>query len=208
MGSTALIVSVTVTTLVAENMTGDVTWSGVPVAAAVLGTAVGTSLLAIAMTRWGRRASLATCYVAASMGAFLACTAAVMVSLPLLITGALIVGLGNSANALTRYVAADLQRPARPSRRSAPYPWVGPLYSRVQRFPGINRGNGRRLHSAPFYAARPIPEPFRPDPLYEQQSGLPEQTHAVQPSGWRLYGSGSEYPTGTRGGIAEFSHHR
>ena len=86
MGSTALIVSVIVTTLVAENITGDVTWSGVPVAAAVLGTAIGTSLLAIAMTRWGRRVSLATCYVAASMGAFLACTAAVMGSFPLLIT--------------------------------------------------------------------------------------------------------------------------
>ena len=127
MGSTALIVSITVTTLVAENITGGVTWSGVPVAAAILGTAVGTALLAMAMTRWGRRVSLATCYVAAGIGAFLACAAAVMVSLPLLITGALIVGLGNSANALTRYVAADLQRPERRATTLGWIVWAGTI---------------------------------------------------------------------------------
>ncbi len=120
-GSTALIVSVAVTTLVAESIAGDVTWSGVPVAASILGTALGTSLLAIAMTRWGRRLSLASFYVVAGMGAFLACTATVMVSLPLLIAGALVVGLGNSANALTRYVAADLQSP---ERRATALGWI------------------------------------------------------------------------------------
>ena len=127
MGSTALIVSVTVTALVAENIAGDVTWSGVPVAALVLGTAVGTSLLAIAMTRWGCRSSLATFYVAAGLGAFLACTATGMASLPLLIAGAFVVGLGNSANALTRYVAADLQSPERRATTLGWIVWAGTI---------------------------------------------------------------------------------
>ena len=126
-GSTALIVSMTVTALVAENITGDVTWSGVPVAALVLGTAVGTSLLAMAMPRWGRRSSLVAFYVTAGAGALIACTATVKASLPLLIVGVFIVGVGNSANALTRYVAADLQTPERRATMLGWIVWAGTI---------------------------------------------------------------------------------
>ena len=42
--TTAFIGSMTVTALVAEQITGDAAWSGVPVAASVLGTAAGRSV--------------------------------------------------------------------------------------------------------------------------------------------------------------------
>ena len=126
-GSTALIISMTVTALVAENLTGDATWSGVPVAALVLGTAVGTSLLSMAMTRWGRRSSLAAFYITAGAGAFIACTVTVIASLPLLVAGVFVVGVGNSANALIRYVAADLQTPERRATMLGWIVWAGTI---------------------------------------------------------------------------------
>lgn len=126
-GSTALIISMTVTALVAESITGDATWSGVPVAALVLGTAVGTWLLSMAMTRWGGRSSLTAFYVTAGGGAFIACTATVMASLSLLIAGVFVVGVGNSANALTRYVAADLQAPERRATMLGWIVWAGTI---------------------------------------------------------------------------------
>jgi len=101
-GSTALIISMTVTALVAESITGDATWSGVPVAASILGTAAGTSLLSMAMVRWGRRSALAGFYITAAAGGFLACLATIIASLELLIAGVFVIGVGNSANALTR----------------------------------------------------------------------------------------------------------
>ena len=126
-GSTALIISMTVTALVAENVTGDATWSGVPVAVLVLGTAVGTWLLSMAMTRWGPRSSLAAFYVTAGGGAFIAFTATAMASLPLLIVGVFVVGVGNSANALTRYVAANLQTPERRATMLGWIVWAGTI---------------------------------------------------------------------------------
>ena len=120
-GSTALIISMTVTALVAESITGDATWSGVPVAASILGTAAGTSLLSMAMVRWGRRSALAGFYITAAAGGFLACLATIIASLELLIAGVFVVGVGNSANALTRYVAADLQPP---ERRATTVGWI------------------------------------------------------------------------------------
>ena len=121
LGSTALIISMTVTALVAESIMGDPTWSGVPVAALVLGTAAGTSLLSVAMTRWGRRGGLVLFYAIAAAGGLVACAATVAASLPLLISGVFVVGVGNSANALTRYVAADLSTL---ERRATAVGWI------------------------------------------------------------------------------------
>ncbi|MEE2636549.1 MAG: MFS transporter [Acidobacteriota bacterium] len=121
LGSTGLIISMTVTALVAESIMGDPIWSGVPVAALVLGTAVGTSLLSVAMTRWGRRRGLILFYAIAAAGGLVACAATVVASLPFLISSVFVVGVGNSANALTRYVAADLSTL---ERRAAAVGWI------------------------------------------------------------------------------------
>ncbi len=126
-GSTALIISITVTALVAENITGNATLSGVPIAASVFGTAAGTSLLSLAMARWGRRRGLISFYAIGAIGAFGACVATVERSFPLLVGSLFVMGIGNSANALTRYVAAELQSPERRARMVGWIVWAGTI---------------------------------------------------------------------------------
>lgn len=126
-GSTAFIISMTVTAIVAERITGTATWSGVPVAACVLGTAVGTSALSMVMTRWNRRQSLSVFYVIAGVGGLVAAAAPMLQSLPLLIVGVFVLGFGNSANALTRYIAADLHAPARRATMLGWVVWAGTI---------------------------------------------------------------------------------
>lgn len=120
-GSTAFIIAMTVTALAAASITGRPMWSGLPVAAGILGTATGTSLLSASMLRWGRRLSLIATYALASLGALVACLGIVAESMVLLVAGVFVIGIGNSANALTRYVAADLQAP---DRRATMIGWV------------------------------------------------------------------------------------
>jgi MFS family permease len=120
-GSTAFIISMTVTALVAQRITGDPAWTGVPVAATILGTACGTWLLSVSMSRWGRRRGLIASYATAAVGGLIACVATFIASFSLLITGVFVLGVGNSANALTRYVAADLQPPP---RRATMIGWI------------------------------------------------------------------------------------
>ena len=120
-GSIAYIAALTVTTLVAEEITGLQSWSGLPIGASVLGTAAGTSLLPGAMRRWGRRRGLALFYAVGAAGSLAAIAATVERSLPFLVGGLFVVGIGNSASALTRYVAADLRAP---ERRAATVGWV------------------------------------------------------------------------------------
>ena len=79
------------------------------------------------MTRWGRRWSLIVCYLIGAIGALIAVAATVMASLPLLCAGLFVVGVGNSANALTRYVAADLRAPARRATMVGWIVWAGTI---------------------------------------------------------------------------------
>lgn len=116
-----MIAALTVSALVAEEITGLQSWSGLPIAASILGTAAGTSLLTGAMRRWGKRRGLALFYAVGAAGALAAIAATVGRSFALFVVGLFIVGIGNGANALTRYVAADLQAP---ERRAATVGWV------------------------------------------------------------------------------------
>ena len=108
LGSIGLIAAITVSTLVAQEITGGATWSGFPSALSILGTAVGTTLLAEAMQRWGRRNGLVYSYSIAVMGACTAVLGVVRGSLPLLLLGMFLIGLGRSGDAMTRYLVADL----------------------------------------------------------------------------------------------------
>ena len=126
-GSTGIIAALTVSTLVAEGLIGEATWSGLPVAASVLGTAVGSSLLVEAIGRWGRRRGLPLGYAIGAIGAGLALTAAVRSSFTLLIGGLFVLGFGHSVNMITRYVVADLSHPARRARAVGLVVWAGTI---------------------------------------------------------------------------------
>ena len=114
LGSTGHIAAVTVATIVATHISGGTTaWSGAPSATVVLGSAAGAVGLSWLMVRRGRRFGLAAGYVISVLGAIVATVAVIVLSLPLLLIGTVLIGVGNSSNQLSRYVAADLAPPDR-----------------------------------------------------------------------------------------------
>ena len=109
LGSTGHIAAVTVALLAAaEDLSGSSARAGLPGAAVVLGAAVGAPTLSAVMVRTGRRTGLVTGYLVGIVGAVLAIEGLVARSLPLLLLGTVLIGFANSANTLSRYVAADL----------------------------------------------------------------------------------------------------
>jgi len=108
LGSTGHIAAITVATIVAEDLSGSPLLSGAPGAAVVLGAALGAASLSRLMVARGRRFGLSSGYVIAVAGAFLAATAVVTRSFPLLLMGSVLIGFGNASNQLSRYAAADL----------------------------------------------------------------------------------------------------
>jgi MFS family permease len=108
LASTAYIAVVTLSSIAMDEMTGSATLAGVPGATAVVGTAVGTTLLTLGVARRGRRPGLVVGYFAAALGATI-CAGALAVSSPaLLIAGMALLGLGNASSHLARYTAADM----------------------------------------------------------------------------------------------------
>lgn len=113
LGSTGHIAALTVATVVAAELTGTDAWSGVPAAAVVLGAAAGSTLLSRLMSHRGRRIGLTAGYVISVLGALVAASGVIAHSFPAFLTGTVLIGFGNSANQLSRYVAADLYEPSR-----------------------------------------------------------------------------------------------
>ena len=127
LGSIGLIAAIVVSTLVAEEISQAATWSGVPSAMSILGTAVGTTLLAEIMQRWGRRNGLVCSYSVAALGAAVAIIAVLAESLPVLIAAMFIIGLGRSGDALSRYLVADLYPVGRRASAIGWMVWVGTI---------------------------------------------------------------------------------
>lgn len=123
--ATAMISSVTIAAIATERMLRDATWSGVPVALSVLGTAAGSQLLARRLPRAGTRAALTGQYTLAALGAAMAASAVPSRSLLLLCCGLFVVGLGNGATQYTRYLAADTAPAHRRGRALSWAVWMG-----------------------------------------------------------------------------------
>jgi MFS family permease len=115
LGSTGHIAAVTVTSIVALELSQNRTLAGVPAAAVVFGAAVGATILGAVMGKWGRRPGLAAGYLVGVIGAVVAVGGIVARSFPILLVGCMLIGFGNSSNQLSRYAAADMY----PSKRRA-----------------------------------------------------------------------------------------
>lgn len=113
LGSTGHIAASTVSSIAAQHIAGNTTWSGAPGAAVVVGAALGAVTLSQLMVRSGRRVGLAAGYGIGVGGAFVATVAVIASSLPMLLVGTILIGFGNASNQLSRYVAADLYPPER-----------------------------------------------------------------------------------------------
>lgn len=104
--STAMAGASTSSTLFADAAAGP-EWSGVPNAAGVVGTALGALGAGVLVARLGSRSVLLVLYGCAVTGALVASTAASVSVLPLLLAGMVLLGLGNGAAQLSRYLAAE-----------------------------------------------------------------------------------------------------
>lgn len=129
--NTGFIAAITVTGLVAEQITGSARWSGLPGAIGTLGTALGATLVSSLIGRSGGRAALSTGYLIAALGAAAALTATVNGSFPLLLAGMLTLGIGHSATHLSRYAAAELYHARQRARAVGLIVWAGTIGSVV-----------------------------------------------------------------------------
>lgn len=102
--------------LLAAHITGDPTSSTLPVGALVVGAGVSAMPLTRMMARRGRSQGLSSGYLLAASGAGLVITSAALGSLVLLLLGHLLIGAGNTAVMLTRYVIADMADEAHRAR--------------------------------------------------------------------------------------------
>ncbi len=106
-GMVALYAAFTAAPLVAEDLTGSRTLSGLPGAAAIAGTSTGAALLSALMARRGRRPGLVLGWVAGAGGAVLALLAVAGGSFVVFVLAMLVLGVGHGANQLARFAAAD-----------------------------------------------------------------------------------------------------
>ena len=110
LGSTSLYAAFTAAPLIATEMTGSRSTSGLPGAIAVLGTAAGSALLSSVMARRGRRFGLRVGYAVGLAGALSALfVIGASAGLVLFVPAMFVLGIGHAANQLSRFAAADMQ---------------------------------------------------------------------------------------------------
>ena len=108
MGSEMCIRDRAVGSIVAADLTGDNTLSGVPVAIGALGGALASVPLSWLMARAGRRPGLALGYAVAVVGAFLGMAGVIERSFPIFLVGMFLFGFGQASSLLGRFAAADV----------------------------------------------------------------------------------------------------
>lgn len=122
--NTAMAIASTAATLVVSHTAGP-SWSGAPGAAGVLGTALGTLSAGQLIARRGSKTVLIGLYGCAMLGAVVAFTAAAGSTVITLLAGMFLLGLGNGAAQLSRYLAAELYPLARRGFALSLIVWAG-----------------------------------------------------------------------------------
>jgi MFS family permease len=122
--NTAMAAASTTATLIADDAAG-AGWSGVPNAFGVLGTAAGTLAAGNLIARYGSKSVVRGLYAASVLGAATAFAAAANTTLVVLILGMFLLGLGNGAAQLSRYLAAEQAPPHRKGFALSMIVWAG-----------------------------------------------------------------------------------
>jgi MFS family permease len=178
LGGLGVTVGITVGGLLARDVAGTDSASGLGQTAGVLGAAVIAVPLARISDRAGRRAGLAAGYAVAVLGALVTVWAAALSSLPLLLAGLFAFGAATACGLQARYAAADLAPPERRGRALALVVWattVGSVLGPNLAGPGADLGQrlglpalgGAFVVSAVVFAvvAAAFLILLRPDPL-------------------------------------------
>ncbi|MEU9455801.1 MFS transporter [Streptomyces sp. NPDC048277] len=112
-GGVGVGVSVSIGSLLAESVARSETYAGLARTATTAGAALVGIPLALLAQRRGRRVALSTGWFTAAVGGVVLIASAVEKSIPLLIVGMLLFGVGSATNQQSRYAAADLAAPHR-----------------------------------------------------------------------------------------------
>src|SRR3954470_2789363 len=107
-GSTGNTLTLAMGSIVAADLTGSNTLSGVPVAVGALGGALASVPLSRLMGRAGRRPGLVLGYLLAVLGSVLSMAGGVQRSFPLFLIGMFLFGFGQASSLLGRFAAADV----------------------------------------------------------------------------------------------------
>ena len=124
-------VGITVGGLLARDVAGTDSASGLGQTAGVLGAAIIAVPLARISDRAGRRTGLAAGYAIAVLGAVVAVVAAALSSLPLLLAGLFAFGAATACGLQARYAAADLATPEHRGRDLSLVVWATTIGSVV-----------------------------------------------------------------------------
>jgi MFS family permease len=124
LGGVGVTVGITLGGLLARDVAGTDSASGLGQTAAVLGSAVIAVPLARISDRAGRRAGLTAGYAVAVVGSAVVVVAAALSSLPLLLVGLFLFGASTACGLQARYAAADLAEPQHRGRALSLVVWA------------------------------------------------------------------------------------
>jgi MFS family permease len=124
LGGLGITIGIAVAALLAEDISGSEKLAGLAQTMQVLGAAIASFLLAHLMGKRGRRPGLMLGYVLGASGAALCVLAGVIDSFTTLLVGATLIGATTAANALSRYAATDLAKPAHRARSLSLVVWA------------------------------------------------------------------------------------
>ncbi|EGX60788.1 major facilitator superfamily permease [Streptomyces zinciresistens K42] len=127
LGGLGVATGIALAAVLAQEVSGSESLSGLAPTATVAGTALLSMPLAALMTARGRRPGLVLAYLIGAVGAAVAVIAARVGSFPLLLCGMAAFGAASSANLQARFAAADLAEPERRARAISLVVWATTL---------------------------------------------------------------------------------
>ncbi|MEV7451596.1 MFS transporter, partial [Streptomyces nigra] len=193
LGGLGVATGIALAAVLAKEVSGTESLSGLAPTATVAGTAVLSMPLAALMTARGRRPGLVLAYLIGAVGAGVSVLAARAGSFPLLLFGLALFGAASSANLQARFAAADLAEPEQRARAISLVVWattigavIGPNIAapagRSVTGLGIPEAAGPFLWAAGIFllSAVVVAVLLRPDPLLTARALAPaeEQTPA------------------------------
>ena len=187
---------VTVTTLLAFELSGSAALAGLAASASAFGAGLAAAAIG-ASSRHGRRPGLVTGYLVGMIGAGVAVLSAVLGSFPLMVLATFLFGSSNASNLQARYAVTDLALPERRGSDLSLVVWattIGAVLGPNLTGPGVAAAallgvpelSGPYLLSATGFAAAALLLliGLRPDPLLlaRHRAGLEATRAEVDPS--------------------------
>jgi MFS family permease len=200
---------ISVVGLMAYDLSGRESLSGVSASAGVIGTALMAALIARITGVGGRRPALSTGYAVGALGAVLAVVAAIQGNFPLHVLSSFLFGSASASNFQARFAATDLAEPDRRAGSLSTVVWattigavLGPnLTGPGERFAiwvGLPPLAGAYTFSFAVFVCAALVQFFglRPDPLLTARAIEAGKGHAVAAStlreAWKIIASRAE----------------